>query len=129
MDAARLRNVPLFEDLSPADRERIARWADEVELPRGAHLLDEGRFPHEFFVVLEGTVDVLHDGDRIAALGPGDILGEIAILEGLRRTATVVAATEVRAAVMHQRDFREMCEEFPVVEERVRGKVRERLGR
>ena len=84
-------------------------------------LLDEGRFPHEFFVILDGTVHVVHDGEQVASLGQGDFLGEIAIIEGLRRTATVVAATPVRAAVMHERDFREMCEELPVVDHIRRG--------
>ena len=127
MDAARLRGVPLFDELSPHDLERVAHWADEIDVPAGTHLLDEGRFPHEFFVILDGTVDVVHGGQNLATLGRGDFLGEIAILEGLRRTATVVAATPVNAAVMHERDFREMCEELPLVEQRVRAKIRERL--
>jgi len=76
---------------------------------------------------------LLHDSERdaftaqVASLGRGDFLGEIAIIEGLRRTATVVAASPVRAAVMHERDFREMCEELPVVEDRVRAAIRDRL--
>ena len=128
MDANRLRDVPLFRELSTHDLDRIASWADEVELPEGTHLLDEGRFPHEFFVILDGNVDVVHDDTQVATLGRGDFLGEIAIIEGLRRTATVVAVTPVRAAVMHERDFREMCGELPVVEERIRGAIRERLN-
>lgn len=127
MDAKRLRNVPLFDELSSHELERIAHWSDEIDVPEGAHLLDEGRFPHEFFVILDGTVDVEHDGAVLATLGQGDFLGEIAIMEGLRRTATVVAASPVRAAVMHERDFLEMCRELPVVEQRVRAKIRERL--
>ena len=123
-----LHNVPLFEGLSDRDLRRVAGWADEIDVPMGAHLLDEGRFPHEFFFVIDGSVEVVHDGQQLAMLGPGDILGEIALLEGMRRTATVVAATPVRAAVMHQRDFAEMCEEMPVVSERIRAKVRERLA-
>ena len=127
MDARRLKDVPLFGELSSHDLERIAHWADEIEVPDGTHLLDEGRFPHEFFVILDGTVHVVHDGEQVASLGQGDFLGEIAIIEGLRRTATVVAATPVRAAVIHERDFREMCEELPVVEDRIRQAIRERL--
>jgi len=123
-----LHRVPLFEGLSDKDLRRVAAWADEIDVPDGTHLLDEGRFPHEFFIVLEGSVQVLHDGHQLAVLGPGDILGEIALVEGMRRTATVLAATPVRAAVMHQRDFGEMCEEMPVVSERIRAKVRERLA-
>ena len=127
MDAAALREVPLFDELSSHELQRVAHWADEIDVPAGTHLLDEGRFPHEFFVILQGTVDVQHDGESLASLGRGDFLGEIAILEGLRRTATVVASSPVRAAVMHERDFREMCEELPVVEQRVRSAIRARL--
>ncbi|HSL10348.1 MAG TPA: cyclic nucleotide-binding domain-containing protein [Actinomycetota bacterium] len=128
MDAHRLRDVPLFRELSNHELERIAGWADEVEVPEGAHLLDEGRFPHEFFVILDGNVDVMHEDTPVASLGRGDFLGEIAIIEGLRRTATVVAVSSVRAAVMHERDFREMCDELPVVEQRIRAAIRDRLS-
>ena len=128
MDPTPLKDVPLFGELSRHELERIANWADEIDVPEGTHLLDEGRFPHEFFVILDGTVDVVHDSDTLASLGRGDFLGEIAIVEGLRRTATVVAATPVRAAVMHEREFREMCHELPVVEGRIRDAIRERLG-
>jgi CRP/FNR family cyclic AMP-dependent transcriptional regulator len=127
MDARRLRDVPLFAKLPTPALERIAHWCDEIEVPEGAHLLDEGRFPHEFFVVLDGNVDVVHDREHVATLGKGDFLGEIAIIEGLRRTASVVASTPVRAAVMHERDFREMCKEQPVVEQRIREAIRDRL--
>ena len=127
MDPKRLRGVPLFDELSGHEIGRIAGWADEIDVPEGTHLLDEGRFPHEFFVVLEGDVTVVHSGEELATLGKGDFLGEIAIVEGLRRTATVVAATPVRAAVMHERDFRDMCDELPIVEGRIRAAIRERL--
>ena len=129
MDPAGLRKVPLFEQLSAHELQRVAHRADEIAVPEGTHLLDEGRFPHEFFVILDGSVDVVHEGRNVATLGRGDFLGEIAILEGLRRTATVVAATPVRAAVMHERDFRAMCEELPLVEGSIREAIRERLPR
>ena len=127
VDAVKLRRMPLFGGLTDKQLARVARWSDEIDVSEGTHLLDEGRFPHEFLVVLEGEVEVQHDGEQLAVLGPGDILGEIAILEGLRRTATVVATTPVNAAVMHERDFLEMCEELPSVAEHVRANVHERL--
>lgn len=129
MDAHTLHDLPIFVDLSRKQLERVARWADEIDVPAGYHLLDEGSFPHEFFVILEGTVEVEHDGKPLATLGTGDILGEIAILEGLRRTATVVAATPVRAAVMMRREFDEMRAEMPAVAERIEQIARERLSR
>ncbi len=129
MDAERLAGIPLFAGLSKHDLEQVARWADEVDVPEGKRLLEEGRLPHEFFVVEEGRAVVSQGGRSIAELGPGDFFGEIAVLAEERRTATVTAATPMRLVVMTDRDFREMARTFPQVAERVRGAVRERLGR
>jgi CRP-like cAMP-binding protein len=129
MDAKHLAGVPLFADLSRHDLERIARWADEIDLPAGRHLLDQGAFPHEFFVLLDGTVDVCRDDDVVATLEAGDFFGEIAILQGERRTASVVASSPVRVAVMLPRDFDDMRSEMPAVAERVERAAVERLAR
>jgi CRP/FNR family cyclic AMP-dependent transcriptional regulator len=129
VDAKRLEALPLFRDLSRRDRERIARWADEVDVPAGYHLLVQGRLPHEFFVIEEGEVEVRKDGELVATLGPGDFLGEIAILEHERRTASVVALSPVSAVVMGAREFEVMSREMPSVAQLVREAIRERMGR
>jgi len=129
MDAQRLRAIPLFSTLSKKDAEQVARWADEVDVPAGKHLVEQGRFAHEFFVIESGTADVLVDGESVSELGPGDFFGEIALLEPQRRTATVTATTPVTAIAMHARDFHAMAETMPVVYERVRAAMRERLAR
>ncbi len=129
MDVEKLSSVPLFRDLPRRERKQVARWADEVDLPAGKHLLEEGRFPHEFFVLLEGSVEVTHDGKQLAVLGPGDFLGEIALVENVRRTATVVATTPVRAIVMHSREFMAMEAELPKVAARIQDAIRERMAR
>ncbi len=119
MDAKDLANVPLFEGLSGHDLGMIARWADVVDVPAGYHLLNQGSFPHEFFVILDGTVIVERGGEPLATLGIGDFFGEIAIVEDDRRTATVVAETPLRLAVMSTREFDSMRAELPLVESRV----------
>ena len=129
MDSKNLASVPLFSALSRKERERVARWADEVDVPDGYHLLDQGRFPHEFFVILEGNVEVRKDGEHVTDLGPGDFFGEIAILQHDRRTASVIATTPVHAVVMLARDFEEMSNEMPHVCEQVHAAIRERLAR
>ncbi len=126
MDAGRLESVPLFRDLSKREREQVARWADEIDIPAGKHLIDEGRFAHEFFALLDGTVKVSRGGRHLADLGPGDFFGEIALVETDRRTATVVTATAVRAVVMHRRDFAAMDEQFPEVARSIREAILER---
>jgi CRP-like cAMP-binding protein len=128
MDAGRLSSLPLFQDLRRHERERIAGWADEIDLPAGYHLLDQGRFPHEFFVIEEGEVEV-RVGDRlVSTLGPGEMLGEIALVNQDRRTASVIAASPVRAIVMAPREFEAMRSEMPTIAERIERTMRERLG-
>jgi len=129
VDARDLEGIPLFADLRHKDREKIARWADSVDLPAGYSLLREGRFPHEFFIVLEGQVEVTKDGAPLATLGPGDFFGEIALLEDERRTATVVASTPVRVAVMGAREFDSIVEQMPTVAARLDAVMRERRSR
>ncbi len=129
MDAKRLEELPLFRDLSKDERERIARWADEVDVPAGYQLLGEGRLPHEFFVIEHGLADVTKGGDTITQLGPGDFFGEIALVEHERRTATVTAATPLTAIVMAPREFETMRQEMPDVCQRITDAIQERLSR
>lgn len=128
MDAQRLKALPLFEHLSRRDRVRVARWTDEVDVPKGAELVTEGTFAHEFFVIEEGTAEVTHDGRRLAVLGPGDFFGEIALLESdHHRTATVTALSPMRLVVMFQTEFATMAEEMPEMAATLREVLKQRL--
>jgi CRP-like cAMP-binding protein len=128
MDPDRLTKVPLFEGLSQRELEQIARWTDEVDLPEGERLLDQGRFAYEFFVIQEGECEVRQNRRPIATLGPGDIVGEIALIERARRTATVETLSAVRAIVMSARDFGMMMDTVPTVAERIREVEERRIG-
>jgi CRP/FNR family cyclic AMP-dependent transcriptional regulator len=129
MNAARLREIPLFSGLSDRQREQVARWADEVDIKAGKHLVDQGRFAYEFFVIEEGTAEVTHDGDHLTDLGPGDFFGEIGILGDEPRTATVVAISDMTLIVMTDRDFREMTRSMPDVAETIRRTMETRMKR
>jgi CRP-like cAMP-binding protein len=129
MDAKALEAIPLFAGLSRKEREHVAQRADDVDIAPGTQLMKQGRFAHEFFVILEGSVEVTKDGDRLTELGPGDFCGEIALVEHDRRTATVVANTPVHAIVMHARDFDAMQAELPHVAALINGAIRERMAR
>jgi CRP/FNR family cyclic AMP-dependent transcriptional regulator len=129
MDVTDLRRVELFSSLSKRELEQLARWTDEVSVPAGRELATEGRFAHEFFVIVEGGAEVVKDGERIAELGPGDFFGEIALLETDRRTASVIAASDMRLIVMFEREFKAMEHDMPDVAERIRAAIRERLSR
>jgi CRP-like cAMP-binding protein len=129
MDVTDLRRVELFASLSKRELEQLARWTDEVSVPAGRELATEGRFAHEFFVIVDGNAEVVKEGERIAELGPGDFFGEIALLETDRRTASVIAASDMRLIVMFAREFKAMEHDMPDVAERIRAAIRERLSR
>jgi CRP/FNR family transcriptional regulator, cyclic AMP receptor protein len=129
VDAKRLERVPLFAGLSQRDRELVARRADTVDIPAGRHLLDEGRLPHEFFVILDGEVEVTHEGSHLATLGPGDFFGEIALIEHTRRTASVVATSPTTLAVMSPPAFDAVRRELPAVADRIAAAIKERMAR
>ena len=126
MDEARLAGLPLFESLSKKERREVARHADEVDLEEGKHLVEEGAFSYEFFVIEEGSAEVLMHGERVAELGPGDFFGEMGLLEHQQRNASVVATSVLTVIVMTGGDFRKMAREVPSVGERVAAAVKER---
>lgn len=128
MDAERLKRIPLFAGLSRKERSRLAGWADEVEVGPGTRLVDQGAFPHEFFVLSEGSAEVTVDGAHVAELGPGDLFGEIALLEPQRRTASVTTTSAVRAIVMHAREFEAMERSMPTVAARIRQEMARRTS-
>jgi CRP/FNR family transcriptional regulator, cyclic AMP receptor protein len=129
MKAERLRKIPLFQGLSDHQYERMERWTDEIDVPASKHLVKQGAYPHEFMVIEAGTAEVTHDGTHLADLGPGDFFGEMALLLNVPRTATVVATSDITLVVMHERDFRAMEEEIPVVARRVEKVMEERRAR
>ena len=80
-------------------------------------------------MLIEGTVRVDKDGRKVADLGPGDWLGEIALLTKAPRTATVTATSPVRSLVITDRDFRQTVAEMPSIAMKVLTCVAERLSR
>jgi CRP/FNR family transcriptional regulator, cyclic AMP receptor protein len=126
MDEHSLRSVPLFESLSSDERRTIAQHADEIEVPEGTELVRQGDFAYEFFVLEEGTAEVVRDGERVAELGPGDFLGEMGIVGKVVRNATVVTTSPARAIVMTEQAFRSMRTLNPAVAERIEAAVEER---
>lgn len=101
MNAARVREIPVFRHLSQRELERVAGWLQSFSIPEGDLLVREGASAHEFFLIEDGEAAVLEDGERVAVLGPGDFFGEIGLLETGRRTATVIATTPMDVIVMY----------------------------
>lgn len=96
MDVGRLRNIPVFADMSDADLQRIATFATEDSAPEGAILVREGDYSTELIAIEEGTAEVRHGDLRVATLGPGDVFGETGVLDKGLRNASVVATSPLR---------------------------------
>jgi CRP/FNR family cyclic AMP-dependent transcriptional regulator len=126
MDEARLASIDLFSSLSKRERSEIASRADELDISEGTHLVREGEFAYEFFVIEEGEAEVLRGGEHVASLGPADFLGEMGIVTRAPRNASVVARSPMRVLVMSEQDFRGIAQMFPSVADQIREAVRER---
>ena len=120
MDVERLRRLPLFGELDHHDLSQLLRWVHEVEYADGELLFEQGAMPHELFVIEDGSVEVSRDGQQVATLGPGEVVGEMALLKLQRRWATVVASGHVRAVALGADDLASMSEEMPELASRLR---------
>lgn len=108
-----IRGLPLFELCSKRDLRRIAALADEREVEAGTELIREGEPGTEFYVVVEGEVEVRRRGRRVARLGNGSFVGEIALLSRSPRTATVVAVRPLRVLAISGKDFVQLLDHLP----------------
>ena len=117
--AAALDAVPLFADLPRKRRRRASRLAQTMRVPANTVLALEDEPARDFFVVLDGRLDVRQDDKLVATRGPGSHAGAPALLAGRNRTTTLVAATPVRSLVLPQRQFRRLLDEMPEVTERL----------
>lgn len=116
---ARLQDVPLFRDCSAAEIRAIGRLGDLSTVEAGTVLIEQGRTGGEAFVIVAGSVTVSRDGHILAVLGPGDVVGEVAILDRGRRTATVTAETRLEVLVFDPRSFKGLLYEAPGVSRRL----------
>ncbi|HSV38549.1 MAG TPA: cyclic nucleotide-binding domain-containing protein [Nocardioidaceae bacterium] len=123
-----LEQLPLFHGCSDADLEYVAKLARDVRFDDGTTLLCQGTAGDEFFLLVEGGANVVADGRTIAHIRAGDYCGEIALLERINRTATVVAVGPVRTLVLHEPDFHAMLEAIPGLRARVSSAAFERLA-
>jgi CRP-like cAMP-binding protein len=123
----RIRRTSLFASLSKQGLNEVASIADEIAVPEGTQLTREGEIGHEFFVLLDGSVEVRKNGRWIATLVAGDFLGEIGPLARVPRTATVTATSPVRAFVIGDPEFRTLLQHQPQISVRIAQALGRRL--
>jgi CRP-like cAMP-binding protein len=109
-----LRLVPLFRGLTDRSFEAIASLASETRHGAGDVLVRQGEPGHEFIIIVSGRALVERDGKRVRELGPGDFLGEISLVDGSPRTATVTALDAIDALCIHRDGFIDLIDRIPV---------------
>lgn len=116
MKLERLARVPLFSECSKRELERISSIADEITVPAGSTMIQQGATGREFIVVLDGDVELRRDGRRIALKADDTAFGEAALLNGKPRNATLTAKTDVDALVITDRAFHQLMKESPGIQ-------------
>lgn len=124
----RLARVPLFEGLSKKQLAQISSLMTALDFAAGKVLARQGEVGREFLILLEGEVEVARDGDVIAVRGPGDYIGEIALLDDRPRTATVTAKTDVVAEVLNRREFASLLASAPDLSSQIMATMARRLA-
>ena len=122
-----LRSVSLFSELSQRDLEQVAQLADAVDLPAGHVLMREGQNGTQAFVIASGEAQVEQGGRTLATLGPGSVLGEMALLSEGPRAATATLTKPSRLFVLAHREFHSLMESQPAVRDCVLNEVARRL--
>ena len=110
-----LSAVPLFSACSKKELQAISRASVEVDIQEGRTFVEQGQTGREAFVIVDGTADVRRNGKKIASLGPGGVVGELALLDRGPRTASVTAATPMKVLVLGPREFSGLLDEVPTI--------------
>jgi CRP-like cAMP-binding protein len=126
MDAARLRRIEVFNGLDDSALEAIAKLAAEVSVPEGKELVREGDYSYDLIAIEEGTAKVHHGDDDVAELGPGDVVGEMGVLERAQRNASVTATSPMLLVTLTGWDVRKLRKQAPEAVQRLEEVVAQR---
>jgi len=111
MDPNRLKAIPLFSHLSDEEANRLAAFATETSAAEGQILMKQGDYAVELIAIEEGTADIIQDGKKVASLGPGDLIGEMALFNREPRNADVIATSPMRLLKLTHWEIRRMSDE------------------
>jgi len=122
-----LQRVPLFAHCSKKELAEVAALADELQLEEGRELTREGKLGREFFVIVEGEVVVRRKGKKVATSGAGDFIGEMSLVTGRPRNATVTTTKVTRVLVVTDTAFRRLLETSPSIPRKLLWALAERI--
>jgi CRP-like cAMP-binding protein len=113
VDGSGLATIPLFASLEEQERDRLAGVCSSVTVETGTTLVHEGDFGYVIYAIVSGSAEVSRNGSVVRTLGPGDVFGEIAVLSGGRRTASVTATTSMELVTVMNRDVWRLEKDHP----------------
>ena len=114
-----LARIPIFSECSNKELKAISRLVTPVEVRAGKVLTTEGDVGREFMIIASGTATVKRNGRKVATLGPGDLFGELAVLAGVPRTATVTADTDMVVEALNRQEFSSLLDESPALAKKI----------
>lgn len=123
-----LRHIALFAQMSNADLEKLAKLGEPVDAEPGAVLMDQGDVGTECFLVIEGEAGVTTGGQHVATIGPGSVVGEMALVGHKPRNASVVAQTPMRLLSFNIAHFKRLLEDMPVARDYIYRLLQERAA-
>src|SRR5262245_24638512 len=123
-----LSEVPLFKACSQPELAKVADIATQLDQPEGKVLIREGEPGRDFFVLVEGTAEVRKNNRRVARLGPGDFVGEIALLTNAPRTATVTTTSPVSVLRVTSKGFTALLDASPTIQRKIRKALADRVA-
>ncbi len=112
---AHLANIPLLSGCSQRELQRVAKAADEVDVPEGSIIIEQDKLAREAFVIVSGTAEVRRDGVKVAVVGPGECVGEMALLDHQPRTASVIALEPMNLLVISSPAFTALLDDAPTM--------------
>ena len=128
MDVSQLKPIPLFQDVPDDALRKVATFAELESHPEGATVVKEGAFANDFYAIEDGTATVERDGQQLAELGPGDVFGEQALLEGEQRSASVIATSPLRVIKIAHWELDKMKRDMPQAVDELNRQVQARKG-
>jgi CRP/FNR family transcriptional regulator, cyclic AMP receptor protein len=126
VDSERLKKLDLFSSLPDEELDRLANVVGEVSIDEGEDLVRAGTQPYQMFAIEEGTVEVQRDGETLATIGPGEVVGERGIVKRGLRNASAVATGPVKAIFLTADQMKRLRRDHPDVEKRLKSILEER---
>ena len=121
-----LAKIPLFKECTKKELQAVSRLVTPINVKAGKVLTKGGEAGREFMIIASGTATVRRKGRKIATLGPGDFFGELALLAGVPRTATVIAETDMIVEALNRAEFATLLDESPSIARKVLSAVAKR---